>query len=103
MERAGPLTCGRKDSMTARFVTRDLWPSITSAVRKARGRCHAAVAYFGRGGAKRLPLSRGGTLVVDMSLAAVKSGQTRPADVLPLLRRGVAVYSVENLHAKVVV
>jgi hypothetical protein len=96
-------TATRKNSTKTRFITQGLWPAITTAVMKASGRCDAAVAYFGRGGARRLPLSRGGTLVVDMSLAAVKSGQTRPADVLPLLRKGVAVYSVDNLHAKVVV
>jgi hypothetical protein len=41
--------------------------------------------------------------VVDASERAVASGQTCPADLLNLVKRGVAVYSVPNLHAKVFV
>jgi hypothetical protein len=40
---------------------------------------------------------------VDASEHAVKSGQTSPAELLKLHRKGVKVYSVENLHAKVFV
>ncbi|MBN2581628.1 MAG: hypothetical protein JXL80_01070 [Planctomycetes bacterium] len=38
---------------------------------------------------------------MDMSEAAVKSGQTNPTEVIKLLKRGVSIHSVENLHAKV--
>jgi hypothetical protein len=41
--------------------------------------------------------------VVDASDRAVASGQTCPADLIKLVKRGVAVYSVPNLHAKVFV
>ena len=41
--------------------------------------------------------------MVDASDGAVKSGQTCPADLLKMVGRGVTVYSVPNLHAKVFV
>lgn len=41
--------------------------------------------------------------MVDASERAVASGQTCPTDLLNLLKRGVALYSVPNLHAKVFV
>ena len=39
--------------------------------------------------------------MVDASERAVASGQTCPADLNKLLNKGVAIYSVPNLHAKV--
>ena len=50
-----------------------------------------------------LPLREGSTLIVDMSRSTVASGLTMPSEVLKLLKRGVDVHSVENLHAKVFV
>jgi len=38
-----------------------------------------------------------------MSRAAVTSGQTKPSEILTLLKKGVLAYSVANLHAKVFV
>lgn len=48
-------------------------------------------------------MQRGSRLVVDASERAVASGQTCPSELLKLVKRGVAVYSVPNLHAKVLV
>jgi hypothetical protein len=62
-----------------------------------------AVAYFADGAGKRLPLGRGSTLVVDASERAVRSGQTKPAEIKKLVEKGVDAYSVQNLHAKVFV
>ncbi|MEK6243073.1 MAG: phospholipase D family protein [Pseudomonadota bacterium] len=89
--------------MTTAFLSRDIWPQLTKAVRSSRQRCAVAVAYFGAGASRLLPLSKGSRLVVDASERAVASGQTCPADLLKLQKRGVAVYSVPNLHAKVFV
>jgi hypothetical protein len=50
-----------------------------------------------------LPLRKGSILVVDMCRAAVAAGQTKPDEVLKLVKRGVSAYSVANLHSKVVV
>jgi hypothetical protein len=85
------------------LVTSSPWDRIQSLVKKRPGKCHVAVAYFGSGASKLLPLRAGSVLVIDMSERAVKSGQTKPSEVSKLLRNGVEVHSVENLHAKVFV
>ncbi|HEY3321209.1 MAG TPA: phospholipase D family protein [Planctomycetota bacterium] len=63
----------------------------------------AAVAYSGANARRLLPMPKGSCLVVDSSERAVASGQTCPKDLLALMKRGVAIYSVPNLHAKVFV
>ena len=89
--------------MSTVFITQDLWPQLTKAVRGSRQSCAVAVAYFGAGASGLLPLPRNSRLVVDASERAVASGQTCPADLSKLGKRGVKVYSVPNLHAKVFV
>ncbi len=89
--------------MTNRLVTTDIWDRITAAVKKKPSRCFVAVAYFGTGASKLLPLGKGSTLIVDMSKSAVASGQTNPSEILKLVNKGVDVHSVSNLHAKVFV
>jgi hypothetical protein len=87
--------------MTTKFLSKDIWPEITKTVRNNKKPCFVAVAYFGAGSSSRLPLSMDSRLVVNASEGAVKSGQTCPKDLLKLIQRGVMVYSVPNLHAKV--
>jgi hypothetical protein len=87
--------------MTNAFLSRDIWPQLTKAARGSRQSC--AVAYFGKGASRLLPLAKGSRLVVDASERSVASGQTCPADLIKLVERGVAVFSVPNLHAKVFV
>lgn len=89
--------------MSTEFITRDIWPQLTKAVRGSGQACAVAVAYFGKGASKLLPLAKGSRLVVDASERSVASGQTCPADLRKLVKRGVRVYSVPNLHAKVFV
>jgi hypothetical protein len=85
------------------FISQDIWPQLTKAARSSRYRSAVAVAYFGKGASRLLPLAKGSRLVVDASERSVSSGQTCPADLITLVKRGVAVYSVSNLHAKVFV
>lgn len=80
---------------------RRAWSKITQVCTKARGPSWIAVAYFGKGAAKMLPLRPGSRLVVDASLNAVQSGVTHPDDLSALWERKVRVYSSENLHAKI--
>ncbi len=89
--------------MSTVFITRNIWPQLTKTVRGSRHRCAVAVAYFGAGASRLLPLPKSSLLVVDASEHAVACGQTSPADLIALVSRGVAVYSVPNLHAKVFV
>jgi len=87
--------------LKTRFVTQGIWKSLTASARAARKPSLVAVAYFGQGASKLLPLRSGSRLVVDASEDAVKSGQTHPADLKKLQKRGVVIYSYPSLHAKV--
>ena len=88
--------------MLITLLTNHIWPTLTAAV-KTSPRSAVAVAYFGQGAAKLLPLPHGSHIAVDASDGAVKSGQTCPAELIKLLKRGVRVYSRKNLHAKIFV
>lgn len=86
--------------MTTRLLTDIAWKRITNLARKTSSG-KVAVAYFGQGASRLLPLKAGSVLVVDLSKAAVRSGQTCPQEVIKMLRKGVEVHSCSNLHAKV--
>jgi phosphatidylserine/phosphatidylglycerophosphate/cardiolipin synthase-like enzyme len=83
------------------LLTTEIWRSITAAARHSRKPSFVAAAYFGKGASNLLPLRTNSRLVVDASEAAVKSGATHPADLRRMQKRGVIIYSVPNLHAKV--
>lgn len=89
--------------MSTVLVTENIWLQLTKAVRGSRQPCAVAVAYFGEGAGRLLPLPKGSRLVVDASERAVASGQTCPTDLSKLVKCGVRVFSVPNLHAKVFV
>lgn len=89
--------------MSTVLLARSIWPELTGSVCDAQHPCAVAVAYFGSGASRLLPLPKGSRLVVDASERAVAAGQTCPTDLLKLVKRGVAIYSVPNLHAKVFV
>ena len=78
-----------------------LWQTLTKRL-KTDARA-AAVAYVGHGGAKILPLKKGDTLVVDMSLPTVRSGASDPREVEKFVDRGVDVFTRRYLHSKLVV
>jgi hypothetical protein len=87
-------------AVSTRFLSNDqLWREIQSRIRRAK-RVRAAVAYFGGRGAKLLSLKDRDTLVVDMSIGAVRQGITNPGAVRTLMGRGVKVFSRGSLHAK---
>lgn len=89
--------------MTVHFIDSGFWGEVTKKVASSPGACTVAVAYFSKGSSQRLPLKKGSRLVVDASLPQVRSGQTCPAELLKLVKRGVEVYSMPQLHAKVFV
>jgi hypothetical protein len=89
--------------MTTTLLTTGVWQELTRAVRDHNGPVYAAVPYFSRSGSRMLPLRRGDILVVNASDTAVASGQTCPSALRRLTDKGVKVYSLENLHAKVFV
>lgn len=80
-----------------------IWKDLRDSLER-EARADIAVAYLGKGGADRLKgLPSGSWLVVNASLAAVKTGATSPSELLKLHSRGVKIYSAETLHAKVYV
>lgn len=89
--------------MRSKLVTAGVWKSLTSTAKAARTPAYVAVAYFGQGASKLLPLPPNSRLVVDASDGAVKSGQTCPVDLRRMQKRGVVIYSAPSLHGKVFV
>lgn len=89
--------------MSTEFLGDSIWTEITRAIKDSKRRADAAVAFFGTGASKLLPLKPGSVLVVNASENVVKAGLTDPSELLRLQERGVRAYSVDNLHAKVFV
>lgn len=89
--------------MSTDFLGANVWSALTAEAKRYEGKSFVAVAYLGTGAANRLPLKKGSILVVDASESAVKSGQTNPAELMRFRKRGVRVFSMPNLHAKVFV
>jgi hypothetical protein len=85
------------------LLTTDVWNELSHAAANAREPAHVAVAYFGSGASRLLPLLPSSVLVVDASAAVVKAGGTSPSDLLRMHRQGVRIHSFPNLHAKVYV
>jgi hypothetical protein len=89
--------------MSVRFLAENIWKEITDTAEGRRGTAFVAVPYFGQSGTRLLPLRSGDTLLVNASEAAVSSGQTYPRGLRTLLDRGVKIYTLGNLHAKIYV
>lgn len=93
----------RKRIIMTEFIASDIWKRLTASARRFKGNADVAVAYFSKGAARLLPLAEGSRLVVNASEAAVKAGETHPADLKKLQEAGVRIYSSPWLHAKVFV
>ena len=89
-------------SVTTFLSNETLWQTIAARI-KAASHVDAAIAYFGQGGAKLLPLRIGDRLVVDMSPATVRAGGTDPREVEKLIQRGVRGVHPAKSHAKIIV
>jgi hypothetical protein len=89
--------------MASKLVTGRVWSHITAESPRERQPALVAVAYFGKGASDLLKLPTGSRLVVNASENGVKTGQTCPANLLRLLKRGVRIFSNPFLHGKVYV
>jgi hypothetical protein len=78
-----------------------VWKDIAAAASECKRPAHVAVAYFGEKGDRLLPLPTGSSLAIDASIPTLAAGSTCPAALERLRRKGVDVYSVQHLHAKV--
>lgn len=85
------------------LLTPRVWKVITSAAANCNNPAYVAVAYFSEKGDSLLPLPPGSSLVVDASVSTVSTGATCPTALERLRKKGVAIYSAQDLHAKVYV
>jgi hypothetical protein len=79
------------------------WPAIRKDLdRTTRRPVVAVVAFIGKDAPTVMPLRRDDTLVCDASELAVKRGLTSAAALRTFHRRGVQIFSMRGLHAKVI-
>lgn len=79
------------------------WDKIRAdLVAGRRGPVIAVVGYIGVDAPTVMPLRAGDSLVCDASPSAIKSRLTSTRALLEYDSKGVAIYSLEDLHAKVV-
>ncbi|MEN6433122.1 MAG: phospholipase D-like domain-containing protein [Smithella sp.] len=83
-----------------KVVSANLWPKIRrkAAVSKSK---RVAIAYVTD--AELLPLQSGDLLVTDASDAAIAGGRSSAAVLANYLELGVALFSLDNIHAKVAI
>jgi hypothetical protein len=96
------LTDTKSLKINTELLSDDIWSRISDLARVSKRR-YVAVAYVASVGIKMLRLGKGDILVVDMSEARVKAGGTNPSLIKEYLDKGVEVYSLRRLHAKVFV
>jgi hypothetical protein len=89
--------------MKNELITENVWQFITEKAKATKTKSYVAVAYFGQGASSMLPLNKGSKLLVDASESNVKAMQTCPAELLKLYKKGVQIYSLPSLHAKMYV
>ena len=82
-----------------KVLSSDIWKEIGKRA-KASERRKAAIAYVTK---DQIGFRPGDILIADASHRAIASGQTGAPLLRELVRKGVAVYSQEGLHAKVLV
>lgn len=85
---------------TIELITDNLWTRLQYEADKAHSR-NFAVAYVTD--ALALNMKRGDTLVVDASDEAITSGSTTATAIEELFDKGVTIYSLPRLHAKIYV
>jgi hypothetical protein len=80
------------------IITGRTWKRVSVQARSAPTR-RAAIAYVTT---NDVGLRSGDTLVTDASLGSIRAGHTDAKLLLKLYDEGVAIYSLEGLHSKVV-
>ena len=86
----------------AKFLPGDkAWARIREEVRQ--GPAHVAVAWWCSEMSGRLPLQKGSVLVVRADRETMEQGQTNPSELEKLVKGGVHVFPLKNLHAKIFV
>lgn len=86
--------------MKTNFLTDDIWKTIKTLSDTSR-KTKVAVAYFGTGASKLINLKKGDVLLVSMTIGNVKAGQVNPSEIEIIFKKGVQIYTLINLHAKI--
>lgn len=93
---------GLDDRTTRLIFGQRTWDDLTITLSPYSNTITAAIAYIGSSAAQHLPLSGGSSIIVDASERVVDSGATDPRVLLAWVKDGVKVYSLPNLHAKMI-
>lgn len=84
------------------FVTRNQWSVIQRDLRGPRSPVTAVVSFVGKDANSLMPLRKGDRLVCNADDLTIKRGLTNPDALKRFHAKGVEVYSVVGLHAKVI-
>lgn len=83
-----------------KFISDNLWATLHSLSKKSK-QTKVAVAYFGTGASDQLSLKKGDILLVAMDLGNIRAGQVNPHEIQKLYDKGVLIFNLPNLHAKI--
>jgi len=97
----GKVNLGLDDRSARLIHGKDVWSHIRNLLSGSR-RISAAIGYVGADADAYLPMRGPGTIVVNAGDEALTTGSTDPNVLLRWTRRGVRVYSLPSLHAKVI-
>jgi hypothetical protein len=86
-----------------KFAGNDPWDEIAKDLQKPREPVTAVISYIGASGDQIMALIKGDKLVCDASPARVKLGLTNAMTLQRLHKKGIEIFSVSGLHAKVIV
>lgn len=79
------------------------WTHISRELKRRNRRAVVAVvAYIGRDSTSLIPLRSGDALICDASRTAIRAGLTCARTLRTLQSRGVVIFSIAGLHAKVI-
>ncbi len=97
----GKMTLGLDDRSARLIHGKDVWTHIKDLL-SGYSNIQAAIAFVGPDADQHLPLRGPATIVVNAGDDALRRGVTDPHVLLRWTRRGVRVYSLPSLHAKVI-
>ena len=84
------------------FLHREnLWRELQTISRRRNSPLFVAAPFVGAIGGKLLRLKRDDVLVVALTLPNSRNGSVCPAEIRRLQKKGVKVYTTQDLHAKV--
>jgi len=86
----------------AEFVTNNQWSAIQGDLKGKRPPVTAVVSFIGKDADTLMPLRKGDRLFCNADDLTIKRGLTNPDALKRFHSKGVEVYSVVGLHAKVI-